>query len=794
MKKINISKILKTSYLNYSMSVIVSRAIPDIRDGLKPVHRRIIYSMYKLNLFYNTRFKKSARIVGEVLGKYHPHGDISVYNAIVRMVQLWTLRYPLLKGQGNFGSIENDNAAAMRYTEIKLSKISNEFLLKKVNYLVKMKNNFDNSILEPEYLPCNIPNLLLNGSYGIAVGMSTNMVPHNLLNTIKTICLYIKNPNINIKKLIKKIKGPDFPTGGIILKNKKYFNYLIKGYGKIILICNYRINYKKYIIYITEIPYQISKTFIIDQINNNIKNNKIVGIYKIIDKSDRKGINLLFYVKKKYNILITFNQLLKYSQLKITINIKNLVLVNKKPKILNLKQIIYYFIKNRQKLLFKEIQFKLKKIIKKKKNINFILFIKKNIKNIIYIFNKSKSKNELYKKIKKLYFLKKKMILYLLKIKLYNLTKFKINKLLIDKIFINKKIIYYNKILKNKKKRLLIIYNKLQKIIKKYKSKRLTKIITNNMTIDFDRNIIQNNKVILLYFTNNYIRKLLFKNFKIQNKGTIGSKNKIKYPLNNFIKNILIIKNNNYLLCFTKLGYCFWLLINNINYSKYKGELLNKYINLKKNDKIINFIIIKNNINKYKNKYILSITHKGYIKKTKFEKFLFFKKNGIKIMVLNSKDYLKKNVLIKNEKYILIVLKNSNILRMLNNIKLTKNKTKGVNIINNNNYVIDIIVINNKHKNFLLLTKKGYCKIKKIKNLKITKKNTKGSNIIKDKKDEILFINNIYNKKYLLIINKSGLIFKILLKVLFITKNRYNKGIKLIKIKKKDKICNIFLY
>ncbi|WXB47326.1 MAG: DNA gyrase subunit A [Candidatus Shikimatogenerans sp. Tmey] len=763
-KIIDINTILKKSYLDYSMSVIISRAIPDIRDGLKPVHRRILYSMYKLHLFYNKKFKKSARIVGEVLGKYHPHGDISVYNAIVRMVQKWTLRYPLLIGQGNFGSIESDSAAAMRYTEIKLSKITKEIPFIKIKNIIKMKNNFDNSLKEPIYLPINFPNLLINGSYGIAVGMATNMVPHNLSEIIKTICLYIKNPHIKKKKLFKYIKGPDFPTGGIIIYND--YKYLYKGKGKITLIAKYKINYKKYIIIIEEIPYQISKLNILDQIKKNIKYKKILGISKIIDKTDRKGIKILFYIKKKYKIDICLNQLFKYSQLKINIYINNLILVKNKPEILNFKKIIYYFVKNQHKLYIKDIIYKYKFYKNKLLLLNNILIIINNIKNILKLFKKSSSKKVLVNKLLSKYKLSKKIIDNILKIKLYRFSQYEIKKIYIKKKYILNKIKKFKIILSSKKIRMIKIYKNLKKIKKKYSDKRKTKIIKKLFKINKYNKYIHNIKIILIFYSK-YIFKTLF---------NIKKSKYFKKIKNHKIYNIIIINNNKYLLCFTKKGYYFWININNINYNK-KYCLLNIF-KLKKNDKIISIIKI-NNINKYK--YLLIITKYGFINKIKFNKILNFNKKNIKNIFFNKKDYIIKCSLIKNKNIYISYLINNYIIVKNINIKKNKINIKNIKLIKKINKKNITLINIKKYILLLIIYENGFLKIYKIKK----KKKIKINNFYKKK---IIFFKKINNQKNIILINNLNKIYKFKLKNL-IFNNNYEK-----KLKIKNKITNVTLY
>ncbi|WGH26608.1 MAG: DNA gyrase subunit A, partial [Candidatus Shikimatogenerans bostrichidophilus] len=477
-KDINIDSEIKLSYIDYAMSVIISRALPDVRDGLKPVHRRILYAMYKLKLTNNNKYKKSARIVGEVLGKYHPHSDKSVYDSIVRMTQYWNLRYKLISGQGNFGSIDNDPPAAMRYTEIKLEKITEEMLLDIEKETVDMQFNFDDSLKEPNLLPTKIPNLLINGVYGIAVGMATNMPPHNINDTIKTICKYIDNPNININKLINYIKAPDFPTGGIIYSYKGVKKAFKTGKGKIIIRSKFYIkdNGKKKYIIIKEIPYQVIKCELIKKIIFLIKNGKINDILNIKDESNKNKIRILLILSNNSIPKKIINILLKYSDLQISYYINNIVLVNGKPKRLNLKELIFYFLKHRNNILIRKAKYYLLTFKKKRHLLKGFLKVSKNISKLILIFNKFYSYIDSFNYIKKKFNLSKKQTKYILNIKLYKLTNKEINKILNKNLFLKKKIKYYKKIINNKNIRMKLIKKELKKIKKKYGDKRKTLI------------------------------------------------------------------------------------------------------------------------------------------------------------------------------------------------------------------------------------------------------------------------------------------------------------------------------
>ncbi len=804
-KSINIKKELKKSYLDYAMSVIIDRALPDIRDGLKPVHRRILYAMYILKNNFNKPYKKSARIVGDVIGKYHPHGDNAVYDTIVRMAQNFSLRYPLINGQGNFGSIDGDSAAAMRYTEIRMSKITQDFLKDIKKNTVNFLPNYDSTELIPEILPTKIPNILINGSTGIAVGMATNIPPHNIGEIINALLKFIKNKNISTKHLMKYIKGPDFPTGGIIENNNGIYKAYKTGKGTIKIKAKIKLeedckNNKKLIV-INELPYQTNKIKIIEKIIELIKNKKIEGITNIRDESNKEGIRIIIEIKKDTKKKILINKLLNLTNLKINYGINIVAIFNGKPKKFNLKEIFNIFIKHRKKIIKNKTLFKLK-IIKKKIHILEGLIISSlYIDKIIKIIKNSKKINEVKKKIFKLKFKNKNNKFINIKKNIYKLSKKQISSLLnlnlsklthIEQNKIKKK---YYKLIKNKKKLKEILINKkiLIKIIKnefinikhKYGDKRITKIKKKYKKIK-TKDLIKKENIILILTKLNYIIYKKISKYNTQHKGGKGKKI-IKNKNNNLIKKIILINTHESIFLFSNKGRFFKIKIYKlIKTNNNKNQLITNFIKLKNNEKIT--CLIKN---KKTYQYFIILTSYGLIKKIKINKF---KKNGINVINLKNKDKIISVNLLSNNKDIMLFTKLGKTIRFkINLIRETSRTSLGIKAIklNKKDKIISSLIPNNK-KEILIITEKGYgkrtlinefsTKSRAIKGIKYIKNNTKNGNVIKviqvKETDEIIIITN------------KGNIIRILVKEIKILK-RNTQGIILIRLKNLEKVIDI---
>ncbi len=804
-KNIKIENELKKSYLDYAMSVIINRALPDVRDGLKPVHRRIIYSMYILKNFYNKQYKKSARIVGDVIGKYHPHGDNAVYESIVRMTQKFSMRYPLIKGQGNFGSIDGDPAAAMRYTEIKMSKISNEFIKDIKKKTVKFINNYDSTEKIPKIFPTIIPNILINGATGIAVGMTTNIPPHNISEVMNVLIKFIENKNLKTKNLIKYIKGPDFPTGSIIEDNKGIYNAYKTGKGKINILSKIKIEKKKknkYII-IKELPYQINKSKLITKIIELIKNKKINEINNIRDESDKDGMRIVIKTKKNIKEKILINKLIHLTNLKISYTINMVALYKNKPKILNLKKIIKIFIKYRKKIIKKRIIFKLEKykkilIITKGfiitiNNIKKILNIIKNSKNKKLVKNlliKKKWKIKNKKKKNKIYKLNNKQIKYILNLSLNKLTKIEQKNIIIKHKKIKKKINKFKKILKNKNLIKNIIKKEFINIKKKFGDKRITKIIKKKKKIKI-YDLIKKEKILIIISKFKYINYIKINKIKTQNIRCKGKKI-INLKEKDIIKNFAITNTHSKLIIFTNIGKIYNIKIFKlININTKIGKPIINFIKYIKEKEKITFIL---SIKKIK-KYIIIITKFGLIKKIPTKKINFKRKNGINVIKIKKNDKIIKSYLTNGKNDIIIFTKYGKSIKFSELLIKKMNKNSyGIKSINlsNKDYVISINKINYKNLNnkyITLITNKGYGKKTLVKEFPNKSRATKGLISIKlnNKNGYLSNTLNSNNKNKILIITNKGKLLKIYNKKISILK-RNTQGLILININQKEKI------
>ncbi len=800
--KIKIEKELKKSYLDYAMSVIIGRALPEIRDGLKPVHRRILYAMYILKNYFNKPFKKSARIVGDVIGKYHPHGDNAVYDSIVRMAQNFSLRYPLIEGQGNFGSIDGDSAAAMRYTEIKMSKISHEFL-KDIKYnTVNFINNYDETQKIPEILPTKIPNILINGSTGIAVGMATNIPPHNINEIINALIAYLKNSKITTKKIMKYIKGPDFPTGGIIENSKEIYKAYKTGKGTIkikskIKIENDKKNNKKYII-IKELPYQINKTKIIKKIIQLKREKKIDGIYNITDESNKDGMRIVIETKKNIKREIIINKLFYLTNLKISYGINIIALNYGKPEILKLKDIFKIFIKYRKKIIKKKTIFKLKK---NKLNLHIyegFLITLLNIDKILFIIKKSNNKDEIKKKIlnikfknkkinikKKKYNLSNLQINSILNLSLIKLTKMEQNKIKKKYFKIKKKIKKLKKILINKKILKNIIKNELKYIKKTFGDNRLTKIKNKETKIHI-KDLIKKENIIIILTKFNYISYRKLKNFEIQNKGGKG-KNIIKTKNKNYIKNILITNTHKKIFLFSNKGRYFITYCYNFPYENTynQGKPIINFIKTKKKEKITFLLEFKNN-NNNNYKYLILVTKKGIIKKIKINKINIKINKILNIINLKNNDKIVSVIYIKKNQQIMLFTKFGKAIRFLeNSVRETNKNSSGVKAIKliNKDYIVSSLAINNKDKEIIIITKNGYGKRILLSNFAKKSRATKGIIAIKINKKNgyVVKVIKINKNNELIIVTNKGIFMRIKINNINIFK-RNTQGIILIRI------------
>ncbi|WP_185882522.1 DNA gyrase subunit A [Blattabacterium cuenoti] len=805
---INIEDEMKSSYIDYSMSVIVARALPDVRDGLKPVHRRVLYGMYQLGVFSNQSYKKSARIVGEVLGKYHPHGDISVYETMVRMAQKWNMRYPLIDGQGNFGSMDFDPPAAMRYTEVKMQKIAEEMLLDIKKETVNMQFNFDDSIEEPQVLPTRIPNLLINGTSGIAVGMATNMPPHNLTETIQAICAYIDNKNISIETIIKYIKAPDFPTGGVIYGYDGVKKSFYTGKGRIILRAKFHfeeINGKKCII-IDEIPYQVNKAEMINKTVELMKEGNMEGISQIRDESDRNGLRIVYILKHNHNPNILLNNLFKHTSLQTAFNVNAIALVNGKPVQLNIKELIKHFVDHRENVIIRRTKYELEKIINRVhilKGLIIILSIKNNLDKMIELIQSAQDKNEAIIILMNKFNLSKDQSKSILDMKLQHFTSLEIKKIQIEYDQSVKTIDNLKKILVIDDIRMDIIKQELKDIIQKYHDKRRTQINYSDKITQHIEDLIENEQVVLTISHAGYIKRTSLSEYKLQGRGGVGNIGALVSKKTDFFKHILIATNHQYLLFFTEKGKCFWLRVYEVpEGSKIsKGRAIQNIINLEENDKVNAYILTGNlkNPEYIKDYYVIMVTKKGIVKKTSLEHYSRPRKYGINAIVIRTGDYLLEAILTKGNSHVFIAVKSGKLIRFSEkNIRSTRRNSSGVigiHVKHDKDYVIGMICVNQDQQDkkcLLVVSEKGFGKRSYITEYRTTNRGGKGIKTINitSKTGFLIAIKDVTNQDDLMIIKKSGIIIRIpILDIRIMGRN--TQGVKLINLKNHDSIADV---
>nr|MBA4405639.1 DNA gyrase subunit A [Nanoarchaeum sp.] len=778
---------MQESYLNYAMSVIVGRALPNVNDGLKPVHRRILYAMYRMGMFHNKPSKKSARIVGEVLGKYHPHGDIAVYDSLVRMAQEFSLRYPLIKGQGNFGSVDGDSAAAMRYTEAKLDRIAEELLADIEKETVLFVPNFDESLKEPFVLPSKIPNLLINGSSGIAVGMATNMPPHNISEVLEAIKLQIDNPEISIEELSNVVTGPDFPTGALILGKAGIKHAYKTGRGTVVIRSVCEIEERKIIV--TEIPYQVNKTVLIEAIVNLVKEKKVEGISDIRDESDRKGMRVVIELKRDANAELILNQLYKHTQLETSFGIINLALVNNQPKVLNLKEIIFNFIQHRKDIVTKRTQFDLKKA---EQRAHILLGLKKALENIDAVVKKLKESKdvEIAKKgLIDLLDISEEQSLAILDMKLQKLTSLETSKLVQEHEDLMKLIIQLKEILSSEQKVFEIIKNELQELKEKYGDARKTKIIDVEGDIE-DEDLIKKENVVVTFTHHGYVNKLPVDTYKQQNRGgrgiqATGTKEE------DFVEKIFVTNTHDFLLFFSNLGKVYWSKAYKIpSGSRYsKGVNLVNLLRLEKEEKINAIIPIK----EFKETHFLNmITKNGLIKKTSVIKYSKPRKGGIIAVNLRDNDKLIDVILTKDGEELIIATKNGQAVRFNDKqVRPVGRNSMGVRAVRlkSNDEVIGVDIARDA---LLTMTENGYGKKTDINDYRLV--NRGGSGVINIKTTErngkVIGIKSVNDNDDLIFVTKQGVLIRTSAKDIS-SIGRNTQGVRIMKLDEKDKVISV---
>ena len=799
--KVNIENQMKSAYIDYSMSVIVARALPDVRDGLKPVHRRVLFGMFDLGILSNRQTKKSARIVGEVLGKYHPHGDSSVYEAMVRMAQPWSLRYPLINGQGNFGSIDGDSPAAMRYTEAKLRKIAEEMLADINKDTVDFKLNFDDTLKEPTVLPSRIPNLLINGASGIAVGMATNMPPHNLSEVIDGTLAYIENNDITIPELMKYIKAPDFPTGGIIYGYQGVKDAFETGRGRIVLRGEAKIEEnenKKDRIIVTSIPYQVNKADMIKRTADLVIDKKISGISDIRDESDRNGLRIVYELKKDAIPNIVLNKLYQYTSLQTSFSVNNIALVNGKPEQLNLKDLIVHFVNHRHDVVTRRTKYELREAEKRAHILQGLLIALDNIDEVIALIRASKTPEEAKNGLMLKFNLSELQSKAILAMRLQALTGLEREKVKNEYDELIKTIAHYKEILSNYNLRMDIIKEELLEIKEKYGDEPKTDIIYSAQDLSIE-DLIPDEEVVITISHLGYIKRTPLTEYKIQHRGGRGAKGS-SIRDNDFLEYLFIASTHNYLLLFTEKGKCFWLKVFEIpeGAKTTKGRAIQNIINIPPDDKIKAFI----NVNNLKdeeylnNNFIILCTEKGIIKKTSLEAYSRPRQNGINAITIRENDNLLQACLTNGKNKILLGLKSGKAIKF-NEAKVRpmgRNAAgvKGITLSNADDRVIGMVCVKDSSFNILVVSENGYGKRSNIEDYRETNRGGKGVKTINitDKTGNLIAIKAVQNNDELMIINKSGLIIRLAVSDLRVM-GRATQGVKLINLKEDDSIAAV---
>jgi len=805
---INIEDEMKSAYIDYSMSVIVSRALPDVRDGLKPVHRRVLYGMYDLGVFSNRAHKKSARIVGEVLGKYHPHGDTSVYDAMVRMAQEWSLRYLLIDGQGNFGSVDGDSPAAMRYTEARMKKMSEDIMADIDKETVDFKLNFDDTLYEPTVMPTRVPNLLINGASGIAVGMATNMAPHNLTEVINGTLAYIDNEEIEVDELMNHIKAPDFPTGGVIYGYEGVREAFKTGRGRIVMRAKVgfeEVDGRESII-VSEIPYQVNKAEMIKKTADLVNEKKIEGIANIRDESDRNGMRIVYILKRDAVANVVLNTLYKYTQLQSSFSVNNIALVKGRPQMLNLKDLIHYFVEHRHDVVVRRTQFELKKAEERAHILEGLIIASDNIDEVIALIRASKDGEEARAKLIERFNLSDIQARAIVEMRLRQLTGLEQDKLRAEYEEIMKLIQHLKDLLASKELRMNLIKEELLEIKDKYGDERRSTIEYSGGDVSIEDLIADENVVITISHAG-YIKRTSLSEYKTQNRGGVGQKSAGTRD-QDFLEHLFVATNHNYLLIFTQKGKCYWMRVYEIpeGTKQSKGRALQNLINIESDDKVKAFICTQDLKNEeyIKNHYIIMATKKGQVKKTLLEKYSKPRVNGVAAITIKEDDELLGAELTNGRSQVLIAVKSGKLVRFeeakTRPMGRTASGVRGITLRDDQDEVIGMVSVDENNINetqLLVVTENGYGKRTKLEDegeavYRITNRGGKGVKTlnITEKTGALVSINTVTDADDLMIINKSGLTIRMDVSTLRVM-GRATQGVRLINLKGSDSIAAV---
>jgi len=792
---------MKSAYIDYSMSVIVSRALPDVRDGLKPVHRRVLFGMSELGVLSNRSYKKSARIVGEVLGKYHPHGDSSVYDAMVRMAQEWSLRYPLVDGQGNFGSIDGDSPAAMRYTEAKLKRIAEETLSDIEKGTVDFQPNFDDTLQEPTVLPTRIPNLLVNGASGIAVGMATNMPPHNLTESVNAIIAYIDNPEITVDELMQHIKGPDFPTGGIIYGEQGIREAFETGRGRIVVRARTEVEIThsgRECIVVSEIPYMVNKAEMIKKIADLINEKKLEGISYINDESDRNGMRVVIILKKEMPANIILNHLYKHSQLQTAFNVNNIALVKGRPRTLALKDIIDNFVKHRHDIIIRRAKFDLDQAEKRAHILEGLIIASDNIDEVIAIIRSSPNADVARERLMERFSLSDLQSRAIVEMRLRQLTGLEQDKLRAEYEEILKLIEYLNKVLSDEALQMQIIKDELLEVREKFGDKRRTEIIP--AAGEFNpEDFYADDEMVITISHMGYIKRTPLTEFRRQNRGGTGFKGSNTRE-EDFIEHLYVATMHNNMLFFTRNGKCYWQKVYDLpeGTRTSKGRAIQNLINIESNDSVMAFINVKSlDDEEYiNNNFIVLCTRKGIIKKTSLEAYSRPRPNGVNAITVRDGDELLEARMTNGQHEIMLAVRSGRAVRFKESTVRPMGRTasgvRGITLGGSDDMVIGMITVLHESEDVLVVSENGYGKRSAIADYRITNRGGKGVKTINvtDKTGKLIALKDVTDQNDLMIITQAGNILRIPVSSLRVM-GRATQGVRLINIKENDSIASV---
>ena len=800
--KINIEEEMKSAYIDYSMSVIVSRALPDVRDGLKPVHRRVLFGMSELGLASNRPYKKSARIVGEVLGKYHPHGDSSVYEAMVRMAQEWSLRYRLVDGQGNFGSVDGDSPAAMRYTEARLRRIAEETLSDIDKNTVDFQLNFDDSLEEPTVLPTRIPTLLVNGASGIAVGMATNMPPHNLTDTIDAIEAFVDNKNIEVGELIEIIKAPDFPTGGLIYGYQGVREAYETGRGRIVVRARTEIEVTssgREKIIVSEIPYLVNKAEMIRKTADLINEKKIEGISFINDESDRNGMRIVIILKKDANAHVVLNKLLKFTQLQTSFNVNNIALVNGRPRMLNLKQVINYFVRHRHDIVVRRTRYELEQAEKRAHILEGLLIALDNLDAVIKLIRASRTPDIARDGLMEQFELTEIQARAILDMRLQRLTGLERDKIKEEYAELQRQIEYFNKVLSDEGLRMQIIKDELLEIKEKFGDERRTEIVPNAEEFN-PEDFYSDDEMVITISHLGYIKRTPLTEFRTQGRGGVGAKGSVTRD-EDFVEHMYTATMHNTMLFFTEKGKCYWMKVYEIpeGTRTSKGRAIQNLIQIDPEDKVKAFINVQNLTDQdyINNNYIVLCTSKGIIKKTALEAYSRPRQNGIIAINVREGDNLIEARLTSGEAEILLAIRSGKAIRFNENTVRPMGRNaagvKGITLSGSaEDEVVGMVCLEDHERDILVVSEKGFGKRSEVEDYRITNRGGKGVKTINitDKTGQLIAIKEVTDADDLMIINKSGIAIRMRVTDMRVM-GRATQGVRLINLREGDSIASV---